>query len=343
MNPPLTSEAFEQLLAELLDSDSATEPPAVENWAEQLSPEQRRELLEQQFAHSLLLEVNRPHHEDSRTIARWWAALEEPVTAAVKENAASRTFGRGRTPRRWGIASTVAAALLVAAMAFWNIGRPAPASATVARALAHAEASRDRTYRVTLRFDAPLDRTTEGTLHVRGGEQFLFRHPGPLGEFHIGSGSEFCWFAPARGPVITSPDQKWLREWVARGGSDMPFLQVTTVLRRLSQSYDLQPLRAGWPPGGGPWCQHVRGRRRDSSGMLPEGIDLWASADSGAVQRLEFTFEDDRPSLLRSLVLQLAAEEPLPADWYEPGRHAPGRPLTPVSELQDPPSPETPN
>jgi hypothetical protein len=235
--------------------------------------------------------------------------------------------------RRMSTLITTAIVLLIGFI--WWQQTPSAASAMVEQAYQAALHSTDRTYRVIIESDRPSAKPLEGTLTVRGGDQFVFEYTGPRGhQSWLGrSGSQFWLIAPF-GPVLIADSNYFATQWVNRPqAAGMPFLQITTILRRLRDSYDLTQLESEPLKQGGSAFRHLRAQRRSENSILPESLELWANRVSGTVERLILTRSHGfvRPQQ-QTITLNLAQEQQKPDDFYHYRNYAPNRPVMHLSE-----------
>ena len=238
-----------------------------------------------------------------------------------------RTGKSAHPPKRWRSLLVAAAALVLIGVVWWQQA-PNSAYAMIEQAYRAALSTTDRTYRVTMTYDVSPTNPKTSTLHVRGGQQFAFEHTGPLGR-HIwmgGNGREF-WFIPPVGPVLVTDSEHFVGQWLNRSQADMPFLQLTTILERMRDNYELTAHPNEPLDGSGPTLHHLRARRRsditNENARIPEAIELWANRQTGVVQRLILTRSQDstRPGP-QTIVFDLTSEEPRAADFYDYSTHA---------------------
>jgi hypothetical protein len=153
-----------------------------------------------------------------------------------------------------------------------------------------------------------------------------------LGNFWIGGQGKQVWCVPPVGPVLVRDDSRALEIWLARTGAEMPFLQITTILRRMADHYDLEGPRPAEVVGNdGVLCRHVHGRRRAGAPYGPRTIDLWYHPTTGVAERLVLAWEgeeNDNPRSGRTITFQREETEPLPEDFYShTAHHGPARPV----------------
>ncbi len=256
------------------------------------------------------------------------------VCVAVEKLASEVTVPAVTTPRRkrWLTPLVVAASVVIAA-AFLRVpfNPRQTAIAAVTATLKAAEEGTDRKYLVTtdLRTASGEARTLQADLWVRGHSRYVLRQDGALGDFKMGSdGTEF-WITPAIGPVFVGTSPGLLEQLVL--GEDRlatPYLQLTTILERMAQRYELSLLpEEELPAAEGTSrirCTHVLGKRRpDVDPLNPESIELWTARQSGIAQRMILSWPlaaDD--SGLRSVTLNLRPVEKTISDgWYRHSAH----------------------
>jgi hypothetical protein len=131
------------------------------------------------------------------------------------------------------------------------------------------------------------------------------------------------------GPVLVGGQR--FEELLLGSHLTTPFLQVSTLLERLADRYDLSLAAEDEVPAvegqGTVRCTRVVGRRRDPQDLLaPEVIELWTARQSGIAYRLraQWNAMNTGPQHLQLQLASLAA--PQADDWYAHAtHHAPGR------------------
>jgi hypothetical protein len=272
-----------------------------------------------------------------------------PDTAPVAAAADSAASPDSR--RRWldWAPAAIAAALLIST-GWWAFAPRGSAFAAAEKAYDASLESVDREYQVTIVRNGPLALLApqEATLYVRGASRFALRHPGAVpGDFWFGSDGKQSWFVPVVGPALVSDDPHWLRQRAEQEKVALPFLQVSSILQRLGDRYELKTLPSETLAGQGeiPW-QRIRGTRRAAARAageaaaalvadaaapaarrgapqrLPQTVDLWIHPHSGVAGKVVVTWEPEllKPSL-RRIELQLASERRQPDDWYDYASH----------------------
>lgn len=245
---------------------------------------------------------------------------------------------------RWSRRAVVwvtTAALLTSAALLMQTANPRRQVHAAIDQIKHATAStEDREYRVTLSFRSPdegapekVERKIEGALFVRGGEAFVVRAPALLrtGDVWFGRDRDGAWFKPVVGPVQAGQGAVLMQQRFLRGSEDSPpFLQLTTVINRLSESYDvrltgresLQRKTQSFVPD----CQHVVGTLRATashSPWLPDQVDIHAEPSTGTVLRLRLVWNRETTSLLKQVEFDFVEQSQKPDNWYRPeGRSA---------------------
>jgi hypothetical protein len=273
----------------------------------------------------------------------------DAAQAAATVDSAARPFSR-RCWLYWAPAA-IAAALLIST-GWWAFAPRGSAFAAAEKAYDASLESVDREYQVTIARNGALALLAplEATLYVRGASRFALRHPGAVaGDFWFGSDGRQSWFVPVVGPVLVSDDPHWLRRRAEQEKVSLPFLQVSTILQRLGDRYDLETLPSETLAGHGEilW-QRIRGTRRAAARAsdetaaartadaatpvarrgapqrLPQTVDLWIHPHSGVAGKVVVTWEPEllKPSL-RRIELQLVSERRQPDDWYEYTSHCP--------------------
>ncbi len=262
------------------------------------------------------------------------------VCAAVEKLAAEVAVPPPVIPRRrrWLTPLVVAASLVIAAAFLrvpFNPSRQT-ALAAVTATLKAAEAGTDRKYLVTteLRTAAGEDKSIQADLWVHGNSRYVLRQDGALGDFLMGSDGVEYWVTPSIGPIFVGKTPGLLEQLVL-GDARLatPFLQLTSILDRMAQRYELSLLpEEDLPAAEGSAkirCTHVLARRRgDVDPLNPETIELWTARQSGIAQRmiLSWPLADD-DSGLRAVTLNLRpVESSISEEWYgHRAHHAPDR------------------
>jgi len=240
-----------------------------------------------------------------------------------------------RTRRRWWAPVAVAAAIVLVA-AMLRIAEPKQtALATVTASLQDAHAGTDRLYRVQLDWAGPVagSRGLPADLWVQGGDRYVLRHQGALGEFIVGSNGAEHWVVPAVGPIVVGDQPGLLEQAVLGNQLSSPDLLITTILDRMTQKYELTLLTEVDLPGpegqANIRCSHVQGRRRSTSDPLaPDTIELWAARNSGVAQRLQLNWQTPPEERgLQAVTFELQPlQKPVAAEWFQHAtHHAPDR------------------
>lgn len=322
----------EELASQLLDE--GVSEVSVAN----LSAADRRRIADCQWLDAMLEQA---HGRNAESVARAVSATltrlraDDGVTLAASESRGTRTRSR-----RWML-SVVAASIAVAiGLLSWPTA-PASAAAIIEKAYQAARQATDREYRVTLDSDrserggaARIPR--EATLHVRGGDRFLLTFMGPLGrENRIGRDGDEFWFAPPIGPVFVADSETVVGQWLERSSLDMPYLQLTTLLERMRDRYELirQPdERIGETEAP---SHHIIAHLRNDAESdhrpdLPATIELWTDCDTDVVRRLIVTRAAPASRLpVQRITFDLVNERDLPETHYRLETHAPRRPIAP--------------
>ncbi|MFC1759232.1 hypothetical protein ACFL2H_10775, partial [Planctomycetota bacterium] len=188
-----------------------------------------------------------------------------------------------------------------------------------------------RQYSVTAIVHLPVVGRTEGMaeLYVDGAQRFAFRRPTvpPLGDVWVGGNEREEWIVLPQGPILIV-NEKMLQNWIIDNEDfPTPYLQVTTVLHRMSQHYDLEILPDTYLELPGQLdqkvhCRRVRGVLRDSIWSRPSTIDLWTDLDDGTVRRLILDWQLKPGEFGRSKVsIDFVGHKELPPDWFEHSAH----------------------
>ena len=338
--PPSTN--VEAAMSDLLDQDGTSI-----DWS-RISDEDRRQVVDLVWLDSLLYQSQHAEKlsaSTNRTIDQVLTRLRsdskeatsKTIPPAVQPPASAQR--RPKKGRGWGSRLTVAAALFVAAIGWW-VSQPQAAKAMFDQAMNAALTQEDRVYQVTI---TPFQSTTPprtGRLTVRGGEKFVFERIGPLGgRLAIGGNGKEFWFAPPIGPVLVANSEDVIPEWSQKPDLDMPFLQITTILRRMRDAYRLTRLPSETLAGhDGPLNHLVADRRRRARGpfgMAPTKIELWTAPETGIVHRLVVHWSpENNARMFDRIELELTKEVSSTPDIYDYSHYAPDRSVRMVSGPQ---------
>lgn len=319
------------LAGELCETSGETvgPPPAIDS----LDADQRLRLADLQLLDALLLEAYGRTRElieirvanTIERIATGSSGATEDDPSVSDEETEPLVFDGSRTRRPTKLFALAAAILLVVVLP-WLLAR-APAStayAAVGRAYRSSLEATDREYRVTIDRRGPLGRKHVSTarLFVRGGERFALSHPAPLpGVFWLGSDDEEHWLVPAVGPVLTSHDRSWLPRWLAKQNASLPYLEITSILKRLDNRYaleiagqeTLEDRREAW--------QKVHGTRRQGQDG-PAEIDLWISPTTGMAGKIVLTWKEPSAMVgIDRMTFDFVSNRSLPDSWYGHSAH----------------------
>jgi hypothetical protein len=308
--------------ARLLDERAAAESFANLDGAERLRA------ADVQWLHSLLQQAL---HRDA--VARERRITRAGVAIAADAARVVQPASSGRLRRRWVLPITVAAALVCAAVLYRGpINPPRTALAAVQTTLKAAQSPSDRTYRIdtVMQPRGGSTRQLTGELWVRGDTHYLLRQEAPLGQLLIGGNGREHWLVPPLGPVIVSAELNRFQQLLEGKPLVTPFLQVTSLLERLADRYDLtlapEEELAAVEGTGTVRCTHVVGKLRDADDRLsPAEIELWTARQSGTAYRVlaRWTPEADRPGPQQMQLQWVPLPEPLATDWYDHAAHHP--------------------
>lgn len=321
---------LEELAAEMLDEHAALDASA----ATSLSVEERRRLVDLQWIDALLTHGTPAETAAvERSVAGVLAGLEggaKPRAALAREERVDR--------RRWlpaiSLSSLAAAAVVMIALGFWWQRGSQQAMAMVERSYQAALAPLDRTYDVTVERTGGSMRSSKSTLTVRGGDKFLFEKRGPLGAMiRLGTDGQVYWFIPPAGPIVRAENDAFLPAWMRRTSTELPHLQVSTLLARMRDYYQLERLPDEALTADGPQLSHLRatwsaGRLRASKQgrMPPEEVELWADPVTGVVEQLVLTLPIDAGrQRAHTVTLRLVEEKTLGEEAYRAETYAPER------------------
>ena len=322
---------IDELAGGMLDEQTTLEAAAMES----LSVDDRRRLVDLQWIDALLTHGSpKEAAAVERSVATVLAELEE----RAKPRAAVVRGWRVARRRRWlpaiSLSSLAAAAIVLIALGFWWQRGSQQAMAMVERSYQAALAPRDRTYEVTVVRTSGSTRPIKARLTVRGGDKFLFEQRGPLGGmYRLGTDGQGYWFIPPAGSIVRAETDAFLPAWMRRTSTDLPHLQVSTLLARMRDYYQLKRLPDEALTADGPQLSHLRAvwsaaRLRPSKHgrMPPEEVELWADPVTGVVEQLVLTLPIDAGrQRAHSVTLRLVEEKTLGEEAYRAETYAPER------------------
>lgn len=330
---------IDELAGRILDEETEQTDEMLQEEIAALDQPSKQHFARLQFLHALLGRLYRSDTaETDRRVQRVMNALdgqpaEETLPRAAKPTVVPYPTG-ARRPHMIPLIAAAAAMLLVS-IVWFSVGENNTAYAAVQRALDNALADVDREYRVRAELQGPLEirRDVEATLYVRGAEKFAVRHPGLLRKREIwaGSNGQQGWLVPPIGPVLVNEDQDLIKKWLQEKVVSTPFLQITSILERMADKYDLEKLPAEKLPdlegtdADIKW-QRIRGTTKDRKTDGPKTIELWSHPRTGAAQRLILDWQGTPGKAnVNQITLDLIGQPKLADDWYEHSGHHQGR------------------
>ncbi|QDT71010.1 hypothetical protein [Lacipirellula limnantheis] len=329
MNADDSLHSLDDLAGRVLDEQAPLETAAMAA----LSADERRRLVDLQWIDALLAHGS---SAEAAAVERSVAAVLAGLAGAAKPREAV-IRGERAARRRWlpavSLSSLAAAALVTLAIGVWWQRGSQQAMAMVERSYQAALAPLDRTYDVTVERTGGSMRSLKSTLTVRGGDKFLFEQRGPLGGvYRLGTDGHGYWFIPPTGSIVRAETDAFLPAWMRRASTDLPTLQVSTLLARMRDYYQLQRLPDEALAPGSRELSHLRanwsaGRPLGwKPGRLPpEQVELWADPVSGVVEQLVLTLPTDERRRARRVTLRLAEEKNLDESAYRAETYAPDR------------------
>ncbi len=337
-------QAADEWTARWLD-DRDDSPASDEGTSHAAADVDMRRVADLRLLHVLLEQMHQPSTEETnRRLRRLFSAIDgqrdaRPSDDALHESRAVIPLSSSprRAPRRLLVSSLTAAAVLAGLLMTWLLwdGRQNMAHAAVRTMLEEATVPRDRQFRVLTEFRVSASQSLpiKASLFVRGGEKFALRHPGLMGDFWIGSNGRQGWFVPAIGQTVIHDDFGRTLAWAQQEGVALPDLQLTSLLARFADQYEVELLDdAPLEIGDATLCTHVRGRLRVNDSRAPVAVELWADRASGVARRviLEWNLGQAARGLSR-ITLDLDGNQPLADEWYEPHVHVTDNSGTPTS------------
>lgn len=281
-----------------------------------------------------MLEQSYGHNQaaTSRAITAALARLnDEPAVSRVTETTPVALQPAARRSSRW-LAVAIAASVLVGLFFVSSPRATRSAYAMVERAYQVALEARDREYRITFSGGGPgrvLPR--DAALRVRGGEKFLLTVAGPMGGINrIGRDDGRFWYAPPAGRVFMADGDSFVGNWLKSSSADMPYLNLSTLLARLRDAYELSVLPDESIDGHA--TQHMIARRREAIAAehptWPLSFELWTDPASGVIRKAKIT----RPAATAGfagehITFELVSEAPVEDSVYELPTYAGDRPV----------------
>jgi hypothetical protein len=168
----------------------------------------------------------------------------------------------------------------------------------------------------------------QATLFVRGGSAFVVNAPSLIqaGGFWFGRDPNGPWLKPSFGPVLSGPGGAVMQ--ALQPDENSPFLQITRVLNKIADRYEVQLLPDEIPMRGrlaavGP-CQRIHALlKRDSTReRLPDDIDVHSDHATGNVIRLVLRWNRELPSRLTQMEFDFVQQSRQPDNWYRPEGHS---------------------
>ena len=304
--------------------------------AQAMSSAERRRLIDLQWIDALLGHAAPAEAAATdRSVATVLAQLESPAPVRTPMRRASRRPVRfRRLLPAISLSSVALAATLMLAVGFWWQRSAEQAMAMVELSYQAALAPRDRTYSVLVERTNGTMRPITAHLTVRGGDKFLFEKQGPLGAtIRLGTDGVGYWFIPPKGAIVRANSDEFLPSWMRRTSTDLPHLQVSTLLERMRDYYQLQRLPAESLVLGGQELSHLKATW--SAGKLkpskygrtpPEQVELWADPATGVVEQLVLTLPIDASRRqAHKVTLRLVEERSLSDEAYLAEYYAPER------------------
>jgi len=231
---------------------------------------------------------------------------------------------------RWMPLAAAAAAILIAVALFSvHSARNALASGVLSAVNKASSMSIDRVYAIQRVLGSQSgDDPPRGTLYLRGREGLLVIWGGAI----LGRDRSQFWLLTEQQHVTVSDSFDWID---ADGSRDqvgvrflqelslssihVPLMQLASVAELMQHDYEVSLSRV-WLNGEA--VDLLAGQRRSPASELPRTIQLWADAESRIIRRAELSWEPGNV-----VILELAAAESIPADWYSYSAHCSGEPI----------------
>lgn len=246
-----------------------------------------------QFAEAIML------HDQLRAdmLAAEVLTAEGPPTGLQRASSREAAVAEASTRRRVAGIFSAVCVLLVVALVNWRASTTSAVAASVAleRIIQACERGEDRTYLITALEDGAPSRSEEGRklgptpsvdgalLHVRGEEQYVLERFYADGtRFVTGSDGRTSWAVPPHGRVRVSGDLNRFRGTVPGQQHAIPFVDMTTSLRQLTDAYDLEDTTS---PSSHDWRQ-ITANRKPSVNGGPKRVTIQYAAESGLIHAM---------------------------------------------------------
>jgi hypothetical protein len=314
--------------------DGEETPPAD---AEDLPPEQQRQLADEQLLHALL----RGRYSDSESSAD--QRVGRVLKAITPRPAKPLWF---RLVRACALSS---AAALVVVVLLIELLMPQTTSATpdfdrVVRAFMD---DGDRAYSIQFTMqrtdddsdvDRPIvesprpphpkhprgpSRLDGATLYLRGAKQYVFEIKLPGGKtVWIGQDGQHAWAVRPHGPVLISEDHDAFYLPFFEEMTTIPLIDVRDTLKTARQGYRLDPPKRVTMDDGRE-AEYFLARREAGQSRHPQRIELWADPKTGLLYRMICSQIHFGGMLCRQLRMDYLNGTSLPGNWFKYSEHTP--------------------
>lgn len=281
-----------------------------------------------QFAEAVML------HDRLRAdmLAADMLTAEEPLTALQPVASREAAVAEASTRRRVAGIFSAVCLLLVAVFVGWRASNTSAVAASVAleRIIQACERAKDRTYLITSLEDGASSRSEDvrkqggepsvdgAILHVRGAEQYVLERFYADGtRFVTGSDSATAWAVPPHGRVRVSGDLNRFRGTVPGQQHAIPFVDMTTSLRQLTDAYELADTIS---VSSREWRQITASRKPSVNGG-PKRITIHYDAETGLIHAMVLERLPQARGGPRSVELTLVESSDLGPGFFSHAAH----------------------
>jgi hypothetical protein len=282
---------------------------------------------DQQKAHligSLLEALNERSSDKAQSlVSSGLQRLDEAPTASTVHDKSKPILERSRFPWMQAVSLVIAASIFIAVfLPFVDSSRNAMAALNRSIEQARMDVGRHYSVKMKTRIGQATTMDKEVDLFVKGEDRFAIRTHLNV---WLGSNREKSWLVPPVGPVIEG-DSRRLHSWVE--GQDeisTPYLHISTVLEQLREAHELSKVTNVSLDirGQRVACQYIVGILKEKqSSQVPNRIELWADAQSGAALKVIASWDVNAQGFGReSVTIELQDEIELDDAFFGPNAH----------------------
>lgn len=297
--------------------------------AESLSPEQQRQLADEQLLHALLVHRYTESEESgNQRVGRVLRSITPRPRKPLWFRLASATV------------SSAAVLLLAVVLVEFLLPEPSVAMSEFNRVVNAFLTEGDRAYSVQFTMQGPPDRPSQerrsqpqaspsahhggrgkkfdgAMLYLRGGAQYVFEMKLPQGKtIWIGRNDDVSWAVCPRRPVLVSQDRDAFRLPFFEEMTTLPLIDVRDTLQAAKHGYELdRPKRVALEDGRA--ADYFLARRRGSESRRPERIELWADPHTGLLYRMVCSKMRFSGVVCRQLRMDYVRSQPQSGNWFD--------------------------